>query len=69
LTHQATPNNIAVFAQYIPQLGRVEDQIVICFKMGGGVPYSEYRRFYQIMAEDSGQTVFMSPGKRGTARS
>jgi len=57
LTREASPNNIAVFAQYISQLGNVEDQILSCFKHGGGVPYSEYRRFHEIMAEDSGQTV------------
>jgi hypothetical protein len=57
LTREAAPNNIAVFAQYISELGSVEDQILSCFKHGGGVPYSEYRRFHEIMAEDSGQTV------------
>jgi len=57
LTRAATPNNVAVYAQYIPQLGTVEDQILDCFRYGGGLPYSEYKRFHQIMAEDSGQTV------------
>lgn len=57
LTRESSPNNIAVFAQYISQLGSVEDQILSCFKIGGGVPYSAYRRFHEIMAEDSGQTV------------
>ncbi|MDP6952278.1 MAG: class I SAM-dependent methyltransferase, partial [Alphaproteobacteria bacterium] len=45
------------FAQYIPLLGTVEDQIVDCFKAGGGVPYAAYTRFHEVMAEDSGQTV------------
>ncbi|MHC4510431.1 MAG: class I SAM-dependent methyltransferase, partial [Planctomycetota bacterium] len=57
LTRRATPDNVAVFAQYIPLLGTVEDRIVDCFKEGGGVPYSAYRRFHEVMAEDSGQTV------------
>jgi 2-polyprenyl-3-methyl-5-hydroxy-6-metoxy-1,4-benzoquinol methylase len=57
LTRVASPDNIAVFAQYIPVLGIVEDEIVECFKNGGGVPYSSYPRFHQVMAEDSGQTV------------
>ncbi len=57
LTRKATPNNIAVFAQYIPLLGRVEDKIVDCFRKGGGVPYSAYDHFHEVMAEDSGQTV------------
>lgn len=57
LTRQARPDNISVFAQYIAVLGSVEDEIVECFKKGGGVPYSEFKRFHQVMAEDSGQTV------------
>jgi 2-polyprenyl-3-methyl-5-hydroxy-6-metoxy-1,4-benzoquinol methylase len=57
LTRRATPNNVAVYAQYIPQLGAVEDEILECFRKGGGVPYEHYQRFHQIMAEDSGQTV------------
>ena len=57
LIRTAAPDNIAVFAQYIPLLGTVEDQIVECFKKGGGVPYSAFGRFHEVMAEDSGQTV------------
>jgi len=57
LTRDSAPDNIAAFAQYIPLLGSVEDQIVDCFKNGGGVPYSAYPRFHEVMAEDSGQTV------------
>jgi 2-polyprenyl-3-methyl-5-hydroxy-6-metoxy-1,4-benzoquinol methylase len=57
LTRAATPNNIAVFAQYFSVLGNVEDKIVECFEKGGGVPYSEFDRFHEVMAEDSGQTV------------
>lgn len=57
LTRDASPDNIAVIAQFIPVLGNVEDRIVDCFRHGGGVPYSEYKRFHQVMAEDSGQTV------------
>ncbi|KPK50928.1 MAG: transcriptional regulator [Thiotrichales bacterium SG8_50] len=57
LTRKAAPDNIAVFAQYMPVLGAVEDRIVECFENGGGVPYEEYKRFHEVMAEDSGQTV------------
>ncbi len=60
LTRQATPDNIAVFAQYIPLLGAVEDDVVRCFQEGGGVPYAKYTRFHEVMAEDSGQTVLSS---------
>ncbi len=57
LTRAATPDNVAAFMQYISVLGIVEDEIVECFKKGGGVPYSSYPRFHQVMAEDSRQTV------------
>jgi 2-polyprenyl-3-methyl-5-hydroxy-6-metoxy-1,4-benzoquinol methylase len=57
LTRAATPNNFAVVAQYIPLLGAIEDRILECFQRGGGVPYSEFHRFHEVMAEDSGQTV------------
>jgi 2-polyprenyl-3-methyl-5-hydroxy-6-metoxy-1,4-benzoquinol methylase len=57
LTRAASPNNYAVIAQYIAQFGVVEDAIVKCFREGGGVPYSAFTRFHEIMAEDSGQTV------------
>lgn len=49
--------NLAVFAQYIPLLGTVEDDVVRCFREGGGVPYERFDRFHEVMAEDSGQTV------------
>ncbi|MEM9007774.1 MAG: methyltransferase domain-containing protein [Cyanobacteria bacterium P01_F01_bin.86] len=57
LTRRASPNNMAAFMQYIPLMGTVEDAIVDCFHYGGGVPYSAYHRFHEVMAEDSGQTV------------
>lgn len=57
LTRSATPDNMAVFAQYIGMLGQVEDRVVDCFRKGGGVGYEHYPRFHEVMAEDSGQTV------------
>lgn len=57
LTRAAAPSNFAVFAQYIPLLGSVEDDVVACFAKGGGVRYARYKRFHEVMAEDSGQTV------------
>jgi 2-polyprenyl-3-methyl-5-hydroxy-6-metoxy-1,4-benzoquinol methylase len=57
LTRAAEPSNFAVFAQYVPLLGSVEDDVVRCFREGGGVPYARYARFHEVMAEDSGQTV------------
>lgn len=57
LTRAATPDNLAMFMQYIPLLGMVEDQIIECFQRGGGIPYSQFPRFQEVMAEDSAQTV------------
>ncbi|QIN78037.1 methyltransferase domain-containing protein [Rubrobacter marinus] len=57
LTRDAAPDNVAAFMQYIPLLGSVEDRIVGCFREGGGVPYADFPRFQEVMAEDSGQTV------------
>ena len=61
LITRAAPNgNLAVFAQYIPLLGTVEDEVVRCFREGGGVPYNRYGRFHEVMAEDSGQTFVLA---------
>ena len=60
LTRAAGADNIAVFTQYISLLGSVEDEIVECFKNGGGVPYAKFPRFHAVMAEDSGQSVLSS---------
>jgi ubiquinone/menaquinone biosynthesis C-methylase UbiE len=60
LTRAAGADNIAVFTQYIALLGSVEDDVVECFKKGGGVPYSRFPRFHAVMAEDSGQSVLSS---------
>lgn len=57
LTRGSPEGNIAVFAQYIPQLGSVEDEVLHCFKNGGGVPYASFKRFHEIMEEDSGQSI------------
>ena len=60
LTRANAADNMAVFAQYIAVMGEVEDKIVDCFRNGGGVPYSEFTRFHEVMAEDSGQSVVSS---------
>ncbi|MGH7384283.1 MAG: class I SAM-dependent methyltransferase [Candidatus Rokuibacteriota bacterium] len=60
LTRAAAADNMAVFAQYIALLGGVEDDIVECFRKGGGVPYERYPRFHAVMADDSGQSVLSS---------
>jgi 2-polyprenyl-3-methyl-5-hydroxy-6-metoxy-1,4-benzoquinol methylase len=60
LTRAAAADNRGVFAQYIGELGSVEGDIVECFHKGGGVPYSKFKRFHEVMAEDSGQSVMSS---------
>lgn len=54
LTRAAGPQNLAVVAQFLPLLGEVEQKIIGCFRAGGGLPYSEFPRFHQLMAEESG---------------
>jgi ubiquinone/menaquinone biosynthesis C-methylase UbiE len=60
LTRAAGADNIAVFSQYIAVMGGVEDDIVECFRRGGGVPYERFPRFHAVMSEDSGQSVMSS---------
>jgi len=57
LTRKAAPNNFAVSTQWFSIAGSVEDRIVECFKNGGGVPYQEFKRFNEVMSEESNQTV------------
>ncbi|HYZ50370.1 MAG TPA: hypothetical protein VE593_05755 [Nitrososphaeraceae archaeon] len=55
LTRQKSLYNFAASMQWIPVLSQVEDEIVNCFNNGGGVPYSSYKRFHEVMAEESYQ--------------
>ena len=54
LTRAAGMDNLAIGMQYIGMLALVEDQIVDCFRHGGGVPYEAFPKFHALMAEDSG---------------
>lgn len=54
LTRAAGHENFAVFAQYYPLIGQVEEQVVESFRTGGGVPYSAYPRFQELQAEETG---------------
>jgi ubiquinone/menaquinone biosynthesis C-methylase UbiE len=60
LTRAAGADNLAVFMQYAAVMGEVEDDILRCFRDGGGVPYDRFHRFHEVMAEDSGQSVMSS---------
>jgi SAM-dependent methyltransferase len=55
ITRAAGPNNLAAMSQFIAQMGSVEDQIVECFQRGGGVPYSRFDKFQELMREESAQ--------------
>ncbi len=57
LSRQSPTANLAAFAQYVPVVASVEDQVLHCFTHGGGVPYTAYGRFHDVMAEDSGQSI------------
>lgn len=53
LSRAAGPNNLAGLAQFEALMGGVEDDIVNCFREGGGVPYSKFPQFQRLMAESS----------------
>ncbi len=55
LTRNAGSNNFATLFQFIPVIASVEEQLLHCFKNGGGVGYDNYYRFHEVMAEESGQ--------------
>lgn len=57
LTRAASPDNMAVTAQYIPLTGSMEDRLLDCFRSGEGLPYTAFPRCHEVMAEDSQQTV------------
>ena len=53
LTRAAGPDNVAFFTQYFALIGEIEQQVVRCFREGGGVPYSAYPRFQKLQAEET----------------
>ena len=58
LTRAASPNNIAVTAQYVALLGQVEDDIVrVLPARAAACPYERFGRFHEVMAEESDQTT------------
>ena len=57
LTRDAPLGNMAVYAQFIPLLGAMEELILERFRTGAGTRYSDYPRFHEVMSEDSDQTV------------
>lgn len=55
LTSGNEGNNLAVVASSIPMLAGVLDDVVGCFRDGGGVPYERFPSFQAHMAEQSGE--------------
>ena len=51
---------LAYLSQFVGLLGSVEDDIVECFRNGGGVPYERFGRFHEVMAEESALTVLVA---------
>jgi SAM-dependent methyltransferase len=53
LTRAAGPDNLATLFQYIALAAEIEPELAHCFREGGGVPYSAYRRFQALQAEET----------------
>jgi len=53
-TRAAGPGNFASYMQMVPVMAGVEDELIDKFRSGGGVPYTSYPRFHEVMAEVSG---------------
>ncbi len=56
LTRAAGPANMAAVTQLVAMYGNVEERVIDSFRDGGGVPYSAYPRFPQLMSEMSSAT-------------
>ena len=57
LTRAAGVGNMAALTQFVAMLGSVEQDIVTCFREGGGVPYAKFPTFHRLMAELSKETI------------
>lgn len=57
LTRAAGVDNVAPLTMSVAMMGEVEEQILGCFRAGGGLPYSAYPRFHAIQAEQSAQVL------------
>jgi 2-polyprenyl-3-methyl-5-hydroxy-6-metoxy-1,4-benzoquinol methylase len=57
LGNDAANGSMSNMFQFLAVLGGVESKVVDCFHNGGGVPYSAFDRFHEVMAEESSRTV------------
>jgi ubiquinone/menaquinone biosynthesis C-methylase UbiE len=67
LTRAAGPGNLAAFTQFLPEFGKVQDELLEAFRNGGGVPYSAYPKFQAQMRELSGM-IFDASLLEGTLK-
>jgi SAM-dependent methyltransferase len=51
LARGAGLRNLASMTQFVALMGQVEGEVVDAFRNGGGVPYSSFPRFQQLMGE------------------
>ena len=57
LGNDAPAGSMSGMMQWVGVLAPVESEIVRCFQKGGGVPYSSYPRFHDVM-EEEGRLTF-----------
>ncbi len=55
MTRSAGAGNLAAMAAFFPEIAKVEQQLISSFRNGGGVPYSAFPRFQELMREESAQ--------------
>jgi ubiquinone/menaquinone biosynthesis C-methylase UbiE len=55
LTRAAGPGNLAAMAQFLSELGNVEQKLIQAFRKGGGVSYADFPRFQELMKQESSQ--------------
>lgn len=57
LTRDGSLGNLAVYGQFVAQIGAMQDKILERLESGEGLAYHDYPHFHGMMAEDSGQVV------------
>jgi SAM-dependent methyltransferase len=57
LTRAAGVDNLAAMTQFVGICGAVEQDVVRCFREGGGVPYSSFPTFHRQIAEMTEDTI------------
>lgn len=50
-------DNLALLTQYVPVLGRIEDEVVACFRSGEGLDWTRFGQFDLVSELDTQQTI------------